>query len=221
MGLIHLCTPLYCYLKSSGTSGRDPKMPNPAVLVTGFGPFGPHKTNASLEAVLELPSIWTNRQGDLIVEEVPVSYGFVGTAKFCMMHPERELLATVHCGVSAQAKNIMVEKCARNSFYNSPDIDGKLPSSNTCVECRPKEEKLSTKFHVHDLAKCTKADVDTSEDAGLYLCEFIYYKGLAEMKGNSIFIHVPTQDVLSSEEAAKSIRTIVETIVDKVSKKTP
>ena len=37
-------------------------MPNPVVLVTGFGPFGPHKTNASLEAVLKLPGLWTNRE---------------------------------------------------------------------------------------------------------------------------------------------------------------
>ena len=75
--------------------------------------------------------ICNTRQVDLIVEEVPVRYEFVRGAKFRMMHPERDVLATVHCGVSGIAKKVTVEKCARNSFYNKPDVDGKLPSSNT------------------------------------------------------------------------------------------
>jgi len=194
-------------------------MPNPTILVTGFGPFGDHKTNASLEAVLKLPSIWTNREVDLIVEEVPVQYEFVSNAKFQMMHPERQVLATIHCGVSSRDKKVTVEKCARNSQYKMEDIDGKLPTNNACVECAPKEEKLETNFDVDELAsKCS--GVQTSCDAGLYLCEFIYYRGLREMKGNSIFVHVPPMDILPSEQAAKTIKDIAETIVSKLAPKT-
>ena len=49
-------------VKKQPVSTQRNIMPNPTILVTGFGPFGDHKTNASLEAVLKLPSIWTNRE---------------------------------------------------------------------------------------------------------------------------------------------------------------
>ena len=88
-----------------------------------------------------------------------------------------------------------------------------------CIECQPKEEKLETNFDVDHLAKCTPVTSQISEDAGLYLCEFIYYRGLSEMKGDSVFIHVPTEDILSSEEAAKAIKAIAETIIAKLAKK--
>ena len=39
------------------------------------------------------------------------------------------------------------------------------------------------------------------------------------MKGDSVFIHVPTEDILSSEEAAKAIKAIAETIIAKLAKK--
>ena len=67
----------------------------------------------------------------MIVEEVPVQYEFVSNAKFQMMHPERQVLATIHCGVRSRDKKVTVEKCARNSQYKMEDIDGKLPTNNT------------------------------------------------------------------------------------------
>jgi len=194
-------------------------MPNPAVLVTGFGPFGTHTQNASLEAVLKLPGMWTDREVDLIVEEVPVRYDFVQNAKFRMLHPERKILASIHCGVSGQAKKITLEKCARNHGYSRADIDNKSPPDQMCISCRPKEEKLSTNLNVPLLAAECAADVDTSEDAGLYLCEFIYYKSLVEMQGVSLFIHVPPEEVIKSEDAAKTIKCVLEKIVKMVQQK--
>lgn len=46
------------------------------VLVTGFGPFGEHKINASWEAVKLLPKYKLDNV-ELIVEEVPVLYKYV------------------------------------------------------------------------------------------------------------------------------------------------
>lgn len=43
------------------------------VLVTGFGPFGEHKINASWETVKLLPSLNKNVV-ELIVQEIPVTY---------------------------------------------------------------------------------------------------------------------------------------------------
>jgi len=191
------------------------KMPNPAILVTGFGPFGEHKQNASLEAVLKIPGMWTDREVDLIVEEVPVRYDFVGNAKFRMLHPERKILASIHCGVSGRDKKITLERCARNHGYCSKDIVDNSPKDQLCINCRPKDEVLSTNLNVPLIAQSV-ADVQVSEDAGLYLCEFIYYKSLVEMGGKSLFIHVPPEDVVKSEDAAKTIKAILEKIVQTV-----
>merc|ERR1712130_2007 len=52
-----------------------------AIVVTGYGPFGKHKVNASWEAVKRLKDLWNEEQGNkevtLITEEIPVSYDFV------------------------------------------------------------------------------------------------------------------------------------------------
>ena len=79
---------------------------------------------------------------------------------------------------------------------------------------------LSLQFITHRIVSVTIPGFQTSCDAGLYLCEFIYYRGLREMKGNSIFVHVPPMDVLPSEQAAKTIKDIAETIVSKLTPKT-
>jgi pyroglutamyl-peptidase len=49
------------------------------VVVTGFGPFGDHKINASWEIVKLLPSMNVEEEFDvkLIIHEIPVAYEYV------------------------------------------------------------------------------------------------------------------------------------------------
>ena len=48
------------------------------ILVTGYGPFGKHKINASWEAVRLLPDFWTEEDcGSLTLKQVPVSYQYI------------------------------------------------------------------------------------------------------------------------------------------------
>ena len=53
--------------------------PEDTVIVTGFGPFGDHKINASWETVKLLPSLNIEEAFGvkLIIHEIPVTYDYV------------------------------------------------------------------------------------------------------------------------------------------------
>jgi hypothetical protein len=66
--------------KSSNTMGSNSVAnPKDVVLVTGFGPFGEHKTNASWESVklLSATDIEKELGIQLVTMEIPVEYNFV------------------------------------------------------------------------------------------------------------------------------------------------
>lgn len=60
---------------------QSDKQVRPKVLVTGFGPFGNHKVNASWEAVKALPikQLEQTHNVEIITAEIPVSYAHVST----------------------------------------------------------------------------------------------------------------------------------------------
>ena len=50
------------------------------ILVTGYGPFGKHKINASWEAVRLLPNFWNEedeKMAKLTLRQVPVRYQYI------------------------------------------------------------------------------------------------------------------------------------------------
>ena len=99
------------------------------IILTGFGPFRGHDINASWESVKLVPELWENDKYEIIIEEIPVQYEFVETKvpdKWADLKP----VFYVHVGVSHIAKKVTLEILGHNRSYNSPDIDGKLPSKN-------------------------------------------------------------------------------------------
>lgn len=63
------------YKSEDASSARN------TVIVTGFGPFGKHTTNASWEAVKLLPTLNLAQElgVQLVTEQIPVSYVDVGS----------------------------------------------------------------------------------------------------------------------------------------------
>ena len=99
------------------------------IILTGFGPFRGHDINASWESVKLIPELWENDKFEIIIEEIPVQYEFVETKvpdKWADLKP----VFYVHVGVSHIAKKVTLEILGHNRSYNSPDVDGKLPSKN-------------------------------------------------------------------------------------------
>lgn len=165
----------------------------PTVLLTGFGLFRDYSHNSSSEVVKALAS--TGIPGTrLITQEVPVEYGHVSTVVPELWQKYKPDLV-VHCGMHALARNLIVENQARNGGYCAADNRGTLPEQGLCCGCSPEDERLSTCFDLAALTKQLKeagcpVPVETSSDAGRFLCEFIYFTSL-RISPWTVFVHVP------------------------------
>ena len=166
------------------------------IVVTGFGPFRGHEVNPSWEAVKGLPAIWEEGEHKLLVEEIPVEYDFVLKEvpdRWSSHSPD----FIVHVGVSHLAEKLTLETRANNTGYSSPDVKASCPPNNCCVPAF-QQEKLDTCLDLQDLchqvtvqARDQGVEADVSEDAGKYLCDFVYFKSLHATSGKSLFVHVP------------------------------
>lgn len=77
------------------------------IILTGFGPFGDHKINASWQSVKLIPEIWKS-EDKIVIEEIPVLYNFVQEKvpeKWADLSPD----FYVHVGVSHIAKEVTLE----------------------------------------------------------------------------------------------------------------
>lgn len=190
-----------------------------AIVVTGFGPFGNFKTNASWEGVRGLPEIWEDKDHPVIVEEIPVQYQFVQEhvpTKWLAEEP----LFVVHVGVHGGANKVILEKQAHNDGYTRGDIDQTCPPDSICVSCGPvllksvfDLDKVATEVNKNNVG----VSVGLSEDPGRYLCDFVYYKSLHGMSGKSLFIHVPDLGKpYSAKQLTQAIAAIIKNILEQV-----
>lgn len=175
------------------------------VLVTGFKPFGGHKVNASWEAVKRLPGIW-RAAASLEVAEWPVEYSGV---------PQVDADLVIHTGLSAKAENVVLECVARNGPYVKPDEAGCLPDNNEC--CVRGQEQLETLFDVTRL--CEASGALSSNDAGLFLCEFVYYRALQSTSRSALFVHLPPEEILPADAAAAVLCKIAESCLEQLEAK--
>jgi len=166
------------------------------IVVTGFGPFRGYEVNPSWEVVRELPAVWDDEEHQVVVEEIPVEYDFVLREvpdRWSSLRPD----FIIHVGVSHLAERLTLERQANNTGYNSPDVKTLSPPGNCCVpSCQ--QAKLSSCLDMQDLSlqvskQCQDLGVETevSDDAGNYLCDFVFFKSLHATSGKSLFVHVP------------------------------
>ena len=195
------------------------------ILVTGFGPFGRHSVNSSWVAVQELNKLWIEQQPTqncksykLETREVPVSYSYVA-GRLEKIYKEVNPVLCVHVGVSSN-KNVKLEKYGRNSGYLIRDTEGSYPVHTQCIKHGP--ECLSTLFnleYIQSLLKSTlsgRAQVEfhISENAGRYLCDFIYYTSLYLDACPVVFVHVPPlNDPYTSQQLGQALKDIIEILL--------
>ena len=198
------------------------------IVVTGFGPFRGHDVNPSWEAVKALPAAWDDDQHRLVVEEIPVDYDFVLKEvpdKWSRHSPDFIL----HVGVSHLAEKLTLEKQANNSGYMKPDVKDSYPPGNCCVaSCQDvkKSSCLDVEVLMADVNQdCArenlKVEACVSEDAGNYLCDFVYFKSLHSLNGNSLFVHVPEvgeNKPYTIKQMTEGLAVIVKNVIKQVDK---
>ena len=178
-----------------------------AILVTGFEPFGGSDRNASWEAVSRLPDTLAGHSVDKL--RLPVCYGQAGDLLLSRMRQLRPAV-TLCCGVAGGRKAITPELLAVNYRraaiadnagirYDGEKIDPSRPDAHMTL--------LNAVGMVHAMQDAGLA-AELSLSAGAYVCNDLYFalldRGLA-LGGEGIFVHVPTEDVLPAEEAARGL----------------
>lgn len=191
------------------------------VLVTGFGPFFNHKINASWEAVKEMATLGVVHEGHSVkleTREIPVVYDTI-TETIPALWDEVKPVLCVHVGVSPY-NCVKLEKFGRNIGYKSFDINYKLPPDNCCKKSGP--GSIQTVFDVKQVSsevvqKLSNIVVQVSEDAGRYLCDFIYYTSLYHNQAPVVFVHVPPLDQpYSKSQLGLSLKHIIETLLNHI-----
>ena len=170
--------------------------PVPRVLITGFPPFPGAPVNPTQWLIETLQPADLNHVCELRSAIVPVDYAKVGDA-LNMLASEFDPHIVINFGLAAEAKGIRLERVARNEIApNRVDNSGESPTRKTICDG---EEELASGLPLETIAdelERHNISVQWSDDAGGYLCNYIFYLGRAglcqalnaQMTG---FIHVP------------------------------
>lgn len=178
-----------------------------AILVTGFEPFGGSDRNASWEAVSRLPDTLA---GHMVTKlRLPVCYGQAGDLLVEMMRRIRPTV-TLCCGVAGGRNAITPELLAVNYRratiadnagvrYDGEKIDPNRPDAHMT--------RLNA-VNMVDALKAAGLPAELSLSAGAYVCNDLYFALLDRgvlLGGEGIFVHVPAEDVLKAEDAARGL----------------
>ena len=164
------------------------------ILLTGYGPFLRNKTNPSGQVSSALNGV--------VLE---VSYAKV--ASFLEREDSDFLLSL---GLHAQATQPRLEVRAQNKVNRvTPDVYGIIPKD---YEIEKEEGDLATlvdipELYAHLIKKGFPCSI--SDNAGTYLCNYLYFKALKKKKGNALFIHFPP---VSEEWPLERMKAFVEEV---------
>ncbi|XP_036211564.1 pyroglutamyl-peptidase 1-like protein [Myotis myotis] len=185
------------------------------VVVTGFGPFRQHLVNSSWEAVKELSQLGlgSDAEVELRTLQLPVDYREV-KRRVTRIWEDLQPRLTVHVGVDAAAKAVVLEQRGRNRGYRETDVRGFRPEQGACVPDGPEviESRVDLKAVSRRVA-VEGVEVMFSRDAGRYVCDYTYYLSLHHGNGRAALIHVPP---LSPELPASLLGKALQVVIQEM-----
>jgi pyroglutamyl-peptidase len=185
------------------------------ILVTGFTPFGGHKTNSSQAVVAALAAELTFLETAVLRTE----YLFAGD-EIVRLIREKKPSAIICPGMNERSAQIRLETVARNwDNCPRPDNVGELREGRVII--KDAAESYPSTLPVgrfEALLGQNGIDATLSEDAGNYLCNHVFFRACHEnMVGASRvpcgFIHIPPLlEATGSLEAARPLASLVQGI---------
>lgn len=162
------------------------------VILTGFGPFGEVKENPTQKLIELLKNEMQNELYQFFI--LPVSYEYC--SEWSSKNIDSNTSLVVHFGVAANSKLIRIERTAKNQTGSSNDIDG-ISGQGYISELET--ETIQTGLDVSGLvdSMCASGlECELSDDAGDYLCNYIFFKSLQVKSDQVLFVHVPNEKEL-------------------------
>ncbi|WRX15120.1 Peptidase C15 [Theobroma cacao] len=120
------------------------------------------------------------------------------------INAKNEQVIWLHMGVNSGAQQFVLEKQAVNeATFRCPDGLGWQPQTTCSTEA------------ILKFLKRMGYDVTISDDAGRFVCNYVYYHSLcfAEQKGHkSLFVHVPIFSKINEETQMQFAASLLEAI---------
>lgn len=121
----------------------------------------------------------------------------------------------IHFGLHASSTSITLEHLARNEIRPSPDASGYIPPSRSIHPSGPNYPSTLPLDAIGHALSQLGIQYEDSDDAGGYLCNYIFYLGSADLvKGfnppMSGFVHVPPGDRMGVEEVGRAARCVIQ-----------
>lgn len=183
------------------------------VLITSFGPFGSFEQNPS-QRVMEHLREQNPFEGllDLQWEVLPVSYQAVDDFMERLSPPDWAF----HLGVATGSGRMRLELRGQN-WVSGRDVDGADPSGQRIDE---DAEDRNTRIPLSTLKEFQERHaelIELSQDAGTYLCNFLFFKQLASPDTRSLFVHIADVDhaegAPSIEQQARMVSDLIQNLV--------
>ena len=170
------------------------------VLITGFGPFADFNQNPSEMLLFDLIRELDKTKYKLAI--LPVSYKRVND--WLKVNLNESFKLVVHFGLSAKNDEIKLETTAKNECGSQPDVDNVILDVVSVAELPKLETDLDLK-KIKTLLSKEGIKAAISNDAGNYLCNYVYFKTLEKFhemneKKKSVFVHIPPAENLNSED---------------------
>lgn len=221
---------------------RNAQQRKPNIVITGFGVFRDHAENPSWEAIRDGRLRIEHDDVNVILRQIEVAYATVDE-EIPKLWQEYDPLLMIHVGLAAMKTCIQIEGRARHGPFIHDDVRGQapdthlrqhVPETDGCLEegsvrhkyvCKPCQFDYSTTCvnidqvcsKMNELYKVGRVMMQTriSEDAGLYVCEYIYQKSL-QICDRSVFIHIPDTSTYKLADLSTALSYVVNILIDQV-----
>ena len=176
------------------------------IIMTCFEPFGGFTTNSSYEALKRL----SNLDIDKII--LPVSYpdAYV-VLRQLIKKPDFIILL----GMAAKREKISIEDRAKNLLdFKIPDNQCQIIKQRKIAD--EEQDILYSKVDIDKMICYLNKNEDLvykSNDAGSYICNYIYFKVLQKFDTPSIFIHIPNYQ---TDEDFKKLEVFLKELINYV-----